>query len=255
MGLKFKCEAIIPASPADVYASWLDGKTHAAMTGAHAEGKAQVGTIFQAWDGYIHGRNLELVENQKIVQSWRTSEFSEVFFDGAQTAAENIVGGEGNGWKVAMGTLAFERGVSTLGQQHAFTNELNEIIKCAQQNGSANDPLIRQKLAEAWVGLKIMRYNALRTLSGSGAEGLPKEALISKLYWSNLHQKLGELAMEVLGPDAEITEGAPYKLNAAQRLFLFTRADTIYAGSNEIQRNIIAERGLGMPREPRPTKG
>jgi alkylation response protein AidB-like acyl-CoA dehydrogenase len=84
----------------------------------------------------------------------------------------------------------------------------------------------------------------------SGAATSPP-AMIAKLYWATWHRKLGELAMDVLGPESEIGEAAPYELTALQRLFLFTRSDTIYAGSNEIQRNLIAERALGLPREPR----
>jgi alkylation response protein AidB-like acyl-CoA dehydrogenase len=75
--------------------------------------------------------------------------------------------------------------------------------------------------------------------------------MITKLYWATWHRRLGELAMDVLGPESEIGEGFPYALTPLQRLFLFTRSDTIYAGSNQIQRNLIAERALGMPKEPR----
>ena len=102
-----------------------------------------------------------------------------------------------------------------------------------------------------------MRYNSLRTLSGSGDDSSPadgslqKEAMIYKLFWSTWHRNLGKLAMDVLGPEAEICEGAPYELGRLQGIFLFTRADTIYGGTNQVQRNIIAERALGMPREPR----
>ena len=189
------------------------------------------------------------IEIRPIVQITGDSEFSEVFFDGARTSADNIVGGPGDGWKVAMGTLAFERGTLTLGQQLAFRNELEQVIEIAKRNGKSRDPLIRQRLADAWMGLEIMRYNALRTLSNESE--LSREGLITKIYWATWHRNLGKLAMDVLGPEAEVLEGAPYELSGLQRLFLFTRADTIYGGSNEIQRNIIAQRGLGLPREPR----
>ena len=187
-----------------------------------------------------------------IVQITGDSEFSEVFYDGARTAADHVVGGVDGGWKVAMGTLAFERGASTLGQQLAFQNELDAIIAVAKENGRSQDPLIRQRLADAWIGLRIQRYNALRMLSRREQPELAREAMITKVYWATWHRALGKLAMDVLGPEAEIAEGAPYQLSRLQRLFLFTRSDTIYAGSNEIQRNIIAERALGLPREPRP---
>jgi alkylation response protein AidB-like acyl-CoA dehydrogenase len=193
------------------------------------------------------------IEIRPIVQMTGTSEFSEVFFDGASTEASNIVGKPGEGWKVAMGTLAFERGASTLGQQYQFANELDQVMEIARNNGSATDPLIRQRLADAYIGLRIMRFNALRTLFAGDRAELGREAMMTKLYWATWHRELGKLAMDVLGPEAEIADAAPYELSALQRLFLFTRSDTIYAGTNQIQRNIIGERALGLPREPRIT--
>ena len=193
----------------------------------------------------------EGVEVRPIVQLTGDSEFSETFFDEARTPVENVVGEPGDGWKVAMGTLAFERGASTLGQQMLFQNELDQVIEAARANGKARDPIIRQRIARAWIGLRIQRYNALRTLSQSPGAELSREAMITKIYWANWHRDLGKLAMDVLGPQSEIAAAAPYDLNALQRLFLFTRSDTIYGGSNQIQRNIIAERALGLPREPR----
>jgi alkylation response protein AidB-like acyl-CoA dehydrogenase len=177
------------------------------------------------------------------------AEFCEVFYDGARTAKENLLGAPGEGWKVAMATLAFERGVSTLGQQMNFRNELAEIIRIAKANGKAKDPLIRQRIADAWIGLEIQRWNALRTLSDDAA--LSGAGMIHKIFWATWHRALGELAMDVMGAEAEIAEAAPYHLKPLQRLFLFTRSDTIYGGSNQIQRNQIAERALGLPRESR----
>ena len=192
------------------------------------------------------------VEVRPIVQMTGDSEFSEVFFSNARAAKDDIVGKVNGGWAVAMGTLAFERGASTLGQQMLFQNELDRVIAIAKRNGSASDPLIRQRIAHAWMGLRIQRYHALRTLSGAdeGAE-LPPASTISKIFWASWHRDLGKLAMDILGPDAELADGAPYDLNGLQRLFLFARSDTIYAGSNQIQRNIMSERVLGLPREPR----
>jgi alkylation response protein AidB-like acyl-CoA dehydrogenase len=187
-----------------------------------------------------------------IEQLTGTSEFNEVFFDEAETAADNILGAPGDGWKIAMALLGFERGVSTLGQQMLFHNELDEIIRIAKASGAARDPLLRQRLAQAWGGLRVLRYNSLRMLSGSQDGSLRREAMIYKLCWSSWHAELGKLAMDVLGPQAELLEGAPYALSRLQGMFLFSRSDTIYGGTNEIQRNIIAERALGMPREPRP---
>ena len=150
-----------------------------------------------------------------------------------------------------MELLGFERGVSTLGQQMQFKNELNQVIEIAKINGRNQDPIIRQRIADAHIKLKIMRYNSMRMLSDEGDGGLRKEALIYKLYWSTWHRDLGELAMDVLGPEAEILTSAPYNLTRLQSMYLFVRSDTIYGGTNEIQRNIIAERGLGMPKEPK----
>jgi alkylation response protein AidB-like acyl-CoA dehydrogenase len=192
------------------------------------------------------------IEVRGIEQLTGTSEFNEVFFDDAECDATDIVGAPGDGWKVAMGLLGFERGVSTLGQQMQFQNELNQIIAIAKENGAAQDPVIRQRIAEAHAGLKIMRYNSMRTLSADVGDGaLQKEALMYKLFWATWHRDLGELAMDVMGPEAEILEGGPYELTRLQSMYLFVRSDTIYGGTNQIQRNIIAERGLGMPREPK----
>ena len=188
---------------------------------------------------------------QPIRQLTGTSEFNEVFFDQARASADNLIGQPGDGWKIAMALLGFERGVSTLGQQMQFQNELDEVVRIAKTNGAAQDPVLRQRIAQAWSGLRVLRYNSLRMLSGVQDGSLRPEATIYKLAWSTWHVELGKLAMDVLGPEAELLAGAPYELTRLQALFLFTRADTLYGGSNEIQRNIIAERALGMPREAR----
>jgi alkylation response protein AidB-like acyl-CoA dehydrogenase len=181
------------------------------------------------------------------------SEFNEVFFDGAIAQADDVVGGIGGGWKVAMGLLEAERGVSTLGQQMRFAYELDLLVDAARRNGAAKDPLIRQRIAQAWTGLRTMRYNALRMLAAGESTALAREAIIFKYYWSNWHRDLGKLAADVLGPDADVVSDDP-AIRPLQQLFFFSRADTIYAGTNEIQLNLIAERGLGMPREPRGDK-
>lgn len=189
-----------------------------------------------------------------IPQLTGTSEFNEVFFDEAVCSADDIVGEPGDGWRVAMALLGFERGVSTLGQQMLFQTELDEIIRIARQNGAAQDASIRQRIAEAHIGLRTMRYNSLRMMSSGGDGSLGREAMIYKLYWSSWHRNLGKLAVDVLGPDAELVPEGEYGLSRLQSLFLFTRADTIYGGTNQIQRNLIAEQALGMPREPRGQK-
>ena len=191
------------------------------------------------------------IKVQPIRQLTGSCEFNEVFFDQATTRADNLIGQPGDGWKIAMALLGFERGVSTLGQQMQFQNELDEVVLIAKSNGAAQDPLLRQRIAQAWSGLRVLRYNSLRMLSGVQDGSLRPEATIYKLAWSSWHVELGKLAMDVLGPEAELLAGGPYELTRLQALFLYTRADTIYGGSSEIQRNIIAERALGMPREAR----
>ncbi|MFC3711561.1 acyl-CoA dehydrogenase family protein [Sphingoaurantiacus capsulatus] len=176
------------------------------------------------------------------------AEFNEVFFDGATTAADNMLGAAGDGWRVAMALLGFERGVSTLAQQMGFRNELTAIVRAANENGRDRDALIRQRLARAEIGLQLMRYGALRMLSTPDSAA----ALTYKIQWASWRQALGELAMDVLGQSGEVAEAGSEAAMLAN-LFLYSRADTIYGGSNEIQRNIIAERGLGLPREPRGT--
>jgi alkylation response protein AidB-like acyl-CoA dehydrogenase len=146
-----------------------------------------------------------------------------------------------------MALLGFERGGSTLGQQVGFRRELDALLALARDNGAYDDPVVRDRLARADVELEVIRLNALRTLA---EEQAPQQASIAKLLWAGWHRTLGELAMLVRGT-ASLTTGPDYDLDEWQRLFLFTRADTIYGGSDEIQRNILAERVLGLPREAR----
>ncbi len=184
-----------------------------------------------------------------------TAEFNEVFFDDARTASDMVVGEVDDGWQVAMATLGFERGTAFLSQQLAFQHELAELIEVAHKNGATEDDTIRQRLARAYAGVQIMKYNGLRMLTSLVKKGvLGPEASIGKLYWSTWHRDLGELAMDVLGPDAQIIASEPgdgYALTELQRIFMFSRSETIYAGASEIQRNIIGERVLGLPREPK----
>ena len=186
-----------------------------------------------------------------IRQLTGTSEFNEVFFDGARTDVGLVVGEAGDGWRVARATLAIERGVATLGQQVGFERELQRLVELARQAGASGDPLIRDRLGRAWIGLEAMRAHALRTLAAEPGEGTGTGPSELKLLWSRWHQELGELAMDVLGAPSMVARGAPYDLDDWQRLFLFSRADTIYGGSDEIQRTIIAERALGLPRQAR----
>jgi acyl-CoA dehydrogenase len=188
------------------------------------------------------------VEIRPIHQLTRDSEFNEVFFTGARTAVDHVVGEVDGGWRVAMGTLAFERGASTLGQNLMFLNEWDEVLTAARRNGRVDDPTIRQRLADTWLRLRLMRLNAMRIMSSS--HEAPPAAMVPKLFWATLHRDLGELAMDVLGADATLRTGEDGDYSRLQRLFLFSRSDTIYAGTNQIQRNLIGERALGLPKEP-----
>jgi len=191
------------------------------------------------------------IEVRGITQINGDAEFNETFFTDARCPADSMIGGVGDGWKIAMGLLAFERGVSTLGQQMAFRNELDGIIAAAKANGTAKDPLIRQRIARAEIGLRLMRYGALRMLSNTDHAKIDGAALTYKIQWATWRRDLGELAMDVLGQMGEVAEGGEYEWGMLPNLFLFSRSDTIYGGTNQIQRNLIAERGLGLPREPR----
>ncbi|MEU5587257.1 acyl-CoA dehydrogenase family protein [Streptomyces chrestomyceticus] len=189
------------------------------------------------------------IEVRPIRQLTGTSEFNEVFFDGAVARAAHVVGGPGAGWRVAMGLLALERGVSTLAQQIGFADELREVVHEAVRTGAVDDPVLRDRLVRQWAELRVMRWNALRTLGpAAGDAGAPS---VAKLLWSGWHQRMGELAMRVRGAGAACgpepwTADSAYELDAAQRRFLFSRADTVYGGSDEIQRTIIAGRVLGL---------
>jgi hypothetical protein len=183
------------------------------------------------------------VEVRPIIQLTGESDFNEVFFDDARTDADLVVGDPGAGWRVAMATLTFERGVSTLGQQIRYAREHSDVVELAKRTGAADDPLIREALTRSWTGLKAMRSYALATMDVEQ----PGQDNVSKLLWANWHRELGEIAMDVQGKAGlTLTNG---DFDNWQKLYLFTRADTIYGGSNEIQRNIIAERVLGLPRE------
>lgn len=188
------------------------------------------------------------VEVRPIEQLTGGSEFNEVFLTGARTSADLVVGDPGQGWQVAMALLGFERGVSVVGQVVGFSRELAGVVTLARENGAYDDPVLRDRLAGLKVELEVMRLQALRGLSTSDDAGA---ASVFKLVWAGWHQRLGRAAMDVLGAGGLAARGAPYDLSEWQRLFLFSKADTIYGGSDEVQRNILAERVLGLPREAR----
>ncbi|MBP6105010.1 MAG: acyl-CoA dehydrogenase family protein [Steroidobacteraceae bacterium] len=175
------------------------------------------------------------------------SEFNEVFFDGARTEAALHLGAPGEGWKVAMALLGFERGVSTLGQQAGFEREMECLIEVARRNGAARDPVLRQRIAMAAATLDALRCNALRVLAQDENAPVSRESYIAKFAWSNWRRDFGRLAADVLGAAACLPDDDAVAQKLRQ-VWLFSRSDTIYAGANEIQLNLIAERALGMPR-------
>jgi len=188
-----------------------------------------------------------------IRQLTGTSEFNEVFFDGARTDADLVLGEPGEGWKVARYLLGVERGAATFGQQIQFRREFDDIVARARRGRS--DPALREKIARAWVGLEVLCACAVDTLAAADrpGAGTGAEASVMKVLWARWHKALGELAMEVAGARALVARAEPYELDAWQRLYLFSRADTIYGGSDEIQLGIIAGRALGLPPEPSPS--
>jgi alkylation response protein AidB-like acyl-CoA dehydrogenase len=195
------------------------------------------------------------VEVRPLRQMTGSAEFNEVFFDGARTARENVLGPVGEGWKVAMATLGFERGTAFMSQQLSFEQEVAQLFDVAHKNGAASDPSVRDELVDRYIGLQVMKYNGMRMLTNLVHRGvLGPEASIGKLFWTSWHRNFGETAMKVMGADALVVEEASngnYGLDDLHRIFMASRAETIYAGASEIQRNIIGERVLGLPREPR----
>jgi alkylation response protein AidB-like acyl-CoA dehydrogenase len=184
------------------------------------------------------------------------AEFNEVFFDEVRVPRENLLGPLNEGWRVATTTLMNERGTSALGTVTRFRIVFDEIVELARstrRNGkpASQDPMIRQQLAQFYVDLQMMRFTAYRTFSKILKGGNPgPEGSISKLAWSELNQKMMDLVMTLEGPSSQLMRGSPYAVEGGrwQYHFLRSRANTIEAGTSEIQRNIIAERVLGLPK-------
>jgi alkylation response protein AidB-like acyl-CoA dehydrogenase len=193
------------------------------------------------------------IEVRPIRSMAGTSEFNEVFLSGARTDRSLVVGELNQGWKVALSTLEHERGIAMLGYQNQFESEFASVLRAAREQGAAADVGLRQRLVDSFVGLNVMRYLTLRTLTGllrPGGGGGAETSLL-KLVWPGWHQELGELEMDLLGAGAEIV-GGDYQLNPFQRTYLLSRAESIYGGTRQIHLNIVAERLLGLPRDPRP---
>ena len=205
------------------------------------------------------------VEVRPITMITGESEFNEVFYTDATTPKHEVVGGVNNGWAVAMTLLGFERGEAAATLPILFGAEINRLLQMARERGVANDPIIRQRLAYCYSKVQIMRFNGMRVLTRflHGHHPGPDGA-VSKLYWSEYHREVTELAIDILGADAMVPSGrwpssafqaddagAPNSSGSWVGTFLNARAGTIYAGSSQIQRNIIGEMVLGLPKEPR----
>jgi alkylation response protein AidB-like acyl-CoA dehydrogenase len=197
------------------------------------------------------------------------SEFNEVFFTDAVCPKDNVVGGVNNGWAVAMTLLGYERGEAAATVPVRFAGEVQRLFALAKEYGRDTDPLVRQRLAWCYSKVQIMRWNGLRTLTRflKGHQPGP-DGGIAKLYWSEYHKIVTELAVDICGMDAMAPTGrhptsafstddpgAPNSTNSWTTTFLTARAGTIYAGTSQIQRNIIGEMILGLPKEPRADGG
>jgi len=206
------------------------------------------------------------VEVRPIKMISGESEFNEVFFTDARTTKDNVVGGVNNGWAVAMTLLGYERGESAATIPIRFKAELDRLLQLAKERGASDDPVMRQRLADCYTKVAIMRWNGMRTLTKFLAGEHPgPDASISKLYWSDYHKVITEVAVDILGLDALVPTGrkpssafqaddpgAPNSSASWTNTFLNARAGSIYAGTNQIQRNILGEMVLGLPKEPKP---
>jgi alkylation response protein AidB-like acyl-CoA dehydrogenase len=193
------------------------------------------------------------VTYRPIRQMSGAAEFAEDFIDGVRAPLFNVIGGLNNGWKVAMTTLGHERGGRATVQHLGFEREYWELVETARKRGKNTEPLVRQQLAWAYTQVQLMKFSGLRTLAQLAAGKQPgPEASVAKLFWSEYHKKLGEIAVGIEGTDALVRpEGADFPTTSWENVFLASRAGTIYSGTSEIQRNIIGERALKLPKEPR----
>jgi alkylation response protein AidB-like acyl-CoA dehydrogenase len=208
------------------------------------------------------------VEVRPLKQITGSSEFAEIFFTNVTVPADNIIGNEGQGWEFAQTTLGFERGGNTLARvtrHQANLQRLIEITRLLSRDGepTLDDPVVRQKLGRMVVEVEVLRYAGYRILSKLEQGKRPgSESSVDKLYYSELDKRHQELIQDILGPYGQLEKGVPGELGLNSSTargdestwawnFLWSRAGTIYAGSSEIQKNIIGERVLKLPREPR----
>ncbi len=206
------------------------------------------------------------VEVRPIEMLTGASEFNETFFTDARCPKENVVGEVNGGWAVAMTLLGYERGEAAATMPIMFGAEVDKLLTLAKDRGLSEDPGIRQRLADAYSKVEIMRFLGMRTLTQFLQGGHPgPESSIFKLFWSEQHKIVTELAMDILGPEGMVIEGKmpatsfhadlPGSANSSGSwigTFFNARAGTIYAGTSQVQRNILGEMVLGLPKEPKP---
>ncbi|MCP4084238.1 MAG: acyl-CoA dehydrogenase [Actinomycetia bacterium] len=209
------------------------------------------------------------VEVRPIQMISGESEFNEVFFTDARCPKENVIGEVNGGWAVAMTLLGYERGEAAATTPIAFRGELDRLVDLAREHGRTDDPSIRQRLAWCHSKVEIMRFLGMRTLTRFlEGHGPGPDASVFKLYWSEYHRVVTELSVDILGADALAPDGrwptssfgsdaagAPNDSASWVGTFLNARAGTIYAGTSQVQRNIIGEMVLGLPKEPRSDAG
>jgi alkylation response protein AidB-like acyl-CoA dehydrogenase len=196
------------------------------------------------------------VEVRPLRQMTGESEFCELFFHDVRVPAENVLGTVGDGWNVAVGTLMHERATLGAGAQVAFKRQFDRLVQLShtvQRNGrpAAEDPVMRQKLAQSYVEIEIMRLNQMRAITRINQKGVPgPEGSVQKIFWTELNQRFQQVAAELLGPYAQLTKGSEYAVDEGQFAYSFlrTRGNTIEAGTSEIQRNIVGHFVLGLPK-------
>lgn len=193
------------------------------------------------------------VRYQPIHQMTGTSEFCEEFLDSVRAPLFNVIGGLNKGWKVAMTVLGHERGSRATVAHLGLEREFWDLAGNARERGKIADALVRQQLAWAYTMIQLMRFSGLRNLEDAAEGRTPgPEASVSKLFVSEYHRRFGEIALHIDGPAGLLRPaGEGYPTTWWQNIFMASRAETIYAGSSEIQRNIIGEHALGLPKEPR----
>jgi alkylation response protein AidB-like acyl-CoA dehydrogenase len=180
------------------------------------------------------------------------AEFNETFFDNVRVPKENLVGKVNEGWSVAITTLAYERDLLTFIRHISLRNALHRLVKLTQSRGRNTDPVIRQRIAELWIGEQALQLNGYRSLTKILRGGQPgPEGSTSKLFWSQLDQDLALTATQVIGPYSQIAEGSDWAPDDGQWQFyeLLARGSGIRAGTTEILKNILSERVLGLPKD------